>query len=32
MEENKVIDLDSLLSGTDLSDVSAESAGFSELP
>lgn len=32
MEENKVIDLDSLLSGTDLSDVTAESAGFSELP
>lgn len=32
MEENKVIDLDSLLAGTNLDDVSAESAGFGDLP
>lgn len=32
MEENKVINLDSLLAGTNLDDVSAESSGFSDLP
>lgn len=32
MEENKVIDLDSLLASTNLDDVSADSAGYSDLP
>lgn len=32
MDENKVIDLDSLLSGTNLDDVSAESSGYEDLP
>lgn len=31
MEENKVIDLDSLLAGTNLDDVSAESSGYEDL-